>query len=66
MADRFWSISAGQAKQDVAETGVTTAGAHVEVRVTYDNAALVGNKQLALKLLELIEARIVEDTWPPA
>ena len=66
MADRFWSISAGQDKTLEAETGATTAGAHVEVRITYDNAALVGNKQLALRLLQLVEQRIVEETWPPA
>lgn len=66
MADRFWSISAGQDRTLVAETGATTAGAHVEVRITYDNAALVGNKQLALRLLQLVEQRIVEETWPPA
>lgn len=66
MADRFWSASAGQDKVAVAETGATTAAAHVEVRITYDNAALVGNKQLALRVLEVIRQRIIEDAWPPA
>ena len=66
MADRFWSISAGQDKTQVAETGTSTAGAHVEVRVTYDNAALVGNKQAVIRLLEHLENKIIEDTWPPA
>lgn len=65
MADRFWSISIGQEKTAVAETGSTTAGAHVEVRITYDNAALVNNKLAALKALEYIKQRIVQDTWPP-
>lgn len=66
MADRFWSISVGQDKTQVAETGTTTAGAHVEVRITYDNANLVGNKQAAIRLLEHLENRIIEDSWPPA
>jgi hypothetical protein len=66
MADRFWSISAGQDKVAVAETGVTTGAAHVEVRITYDNAALVGNKALALTMLRHLISRITEDSWPPA
>lgn len=66
MADRFWSVNAGQDKVAVAETGSTTAAAHVEVRITYDNAALVGNKVEALRALDVLRQRIVEDTWPPA
>lgn len=63
MADRFWSLSLGQKKQDIAETGTTTAGAHVEVRITYTATGL--SKQEALKALELLEYKITEDTWPP-
>lgn len=66
MADRYYSVSAGQDKVAVAETGTSTAGAHVEVRITYDNAALVGNKLEALQLLEVVKQRITEDNWPPA
>lgn len=66
MADRFWSISAGQEKTQVAETGSTTAGADVEIRVTYTSTPLLSNKQLVMRLIELLEARIIEDTWPPA
>lgn len=66
MADRFWSVSAGQSKHDVAETGTTTAGAHVEVRITYDNTVLAKNKLEALTLLDLLKAKITEDSWPPA
>jgi hypothetical protein len=68
MADRFWSISAGQEKVAVAETASTTAGAHVEVRITYDNAAFgaqAGGKQAALRALQYVTQRIIEDTWPP-
>lgn len=63
MADRFWSLSLGQKKQDIAETGSTTAAAHFEVRVTYDATGVT--KQEALKALELLEYRITQDTWPP-
>lgn len=66
MADRYWSISAGGDKVSVAETGSSTSGAHVEVRITYDNTALAKNKALALALLEHVSNRISEDTWPPA
>jgi hypothetical protein len=68
MTDRFYSVNIGQDKTQVAETASTTAAAHVEVRITYDNAALAvnaGGKQAALRAIELIEARITEDTWPP-
>lgn len=65
MADRFWSVSAGGDKVSVAETGTSTAGAHVEVRITYDNTVLARNKVEALTLLDLLKARIVEDNWPP-
>ena len=64
MADRFYSASLGQDKVAVAETASTTAGAHVEVRITYDASGLT--KQDALKLLEHLEQRITQDTWPPA
>lgn len=66
MADRFWSVNAGGGKVAVAETGSSTAAAQVEVRITYDAAPLVGNKQAALAALEYIKQRIVQDSWPPA
>jgi hypothetical protein len=65
MADRFWSANIGQDKTQVAETGSTTAAAHVEIRITYDNAALLSNKQAALTALDLVMQRIIEETWPP-
>lgn len=64
MADRYYSGSLGGDKVSIAETGTTTSGAHVEVRITYDATGL--SKGEALKLLELIQYRIAEDTWPPA
>lgn len=64
MTDRFYSASLGQDKTAVVETATTTAGASVEVRITYDATGLT--KGEALKLLEQIEYRITEDTWPPA
>lgn len=64
MADRFYSLNFGQDKVAVAETGASTAAAHVEVRVTYD---ATNNGKLALiNALEQIRSRIVEDNWPPA
>jgi prephenate dehydratase len=65
MADRYWSASTGQDKVNVAETAGSTAGAHVEVRITYDTAALANNKAGALAALQMIAQRIAEDTWPP-
>lgn len=64
MADRFYSASLGKDKTAVAETGVSTGAASVEVRITYDATGMT--KGEALKLLEQIENRITEDTWPPA
>ena len=63
MADRFYSVNFGQDKTQVAETGSSTAAAHVEVRVTYD--ATNNGKQAALIALKQLMARIGEDTWPP-
>lgn len=63
MADRFYSVNFGQDKVQVAETGTSTAAAHVEIRVTYDAAN--NSKQALLKAIDLLESRIVEDTWPP-
>lgn len=64
MADRFYSCNFGQTKVDVAETATTTAGADVEVRVTY--TATNNGKQALLVALSVIAQRITEDTWPPA
>lgn len=65
MADRYYSLNFGQsAPGDVAETGSTTAAAHVEVRVTYD--ATGNSKQALLNALEAIEGAVTQDTWPPA
>ena len=64
MAAHFWSASLGGDKVSVAKTTTTTAGANVEFRVTDSVTGL--SKEEVLKLLELIEYRITEDTWPPA
>lgn len=63
MADRYWSASLGDDKVGVAEAATSTAGDHVEVRITYDTAGM--NKSAALRCLEFIRQRIIEDTWPP-
>ena len=64
MADRFWYGEFGADKVAITEAGTDSAGADVSVRITYD--ATNNSKQAALKVLEVIAARIVEDTWPPA
>lgn len=64
MAARYYSVNFGQDKVAVAETGSTTAGADVEVRVTY--TATNNSKQAMMVALELLAQRIQEDTWPPA
>lgn len=64
MADRYWSVEFGGDKVSVAETGSSTAAADVEIRITYD--ATNNSKQAAIKAIELLEARIIEDKWPPA
>jgi len=64
MAERYYSVNFGQDKVAVAETGSTTAGADVEVRVTY--TATNNSKQAMMVALELLAQRIQEDAWPPA
>ena len=64
MANRFYSCNFGQDKVAVAETATTTAGADVEIRVTY--TATNNSKGALLAALEMLEQRIIEDTWPPA
>lgn len=64
MADRFWYGEFGANKQGITEAGSDSAAADVSVRITYD--ATNNSKQAALKVLEQIIAKIVEDTWPPA
>lgn len=64
MANRFYSLNFGQKKTDVAETGSTTAGAAVELRITYDAAN--NNKVAVIAALEYIKQRLVEESWPPA
>lgn len=64
MADRFYYCEFGANRQGVTEAGTDSAGADVSVRITYD--ATNNSKQAALRALEQIAAKIVEDTWPPA
>ncbi len=64
MADRFYYGEFGADKVAITEAGSDSAGADVSVRITYD--ATNNSKQAALKTLEQIKARIIQDTWPPA
>lgn len=64
MANRFYSGNFGSTmKTEITETSVTTAGASVELRVTYD--ATNANKQSLLMAIRAIEQKIIEDTFPP-
>lgn len=63
MADRFWGVEFGGDKVSVVEGGSSTAALDVEVRITYD--ATANSKEAAIRALEVIRSRLVEDTWPP-
>ncbi len=64
MADRYFYCEFGADKIGVTEAGSDSAGADVSVRITYD--ATNNSKQAALKALEAITHRIIQDNWPPA
>ena len=64
MADRFFGVELPGQKHDVVEGGTSTASLDVEVRITYDAAGMT--KAAVFEALKSIQARIVEDTWPPA
>lgn len=65
MADRYFSTSLGDnTPSAVTEAGSSTAADPVEVRVTYDATGV--DKRTVLVALDLIKARILQDTWPPA
>lgn len=64
MADRYYGMEFGGDKVSVLEGGSSTAAKDVEIRITYDATA---NSQMeALKCIQILAARIKEDTWPPA
>lgn len=64
MAERFYGLDRGeQGIGEVTEGSATTATTDVEVRI--DLAASM-EKQEVLNALDVIKARIFEDTWPPA
>ncbi len=64
MADRFYYGEFGAHKQDITEAATDDATKDVSVRITYD--ATANGKLEALKVLDAIRARMIEDTWPPA
>lgn len=64
MADRFYYGEFGADKVAITEDSSDSAGADVSVRITYD--ATNNSKTAALRTLEMIRQRIIEDTWPPA
>lgn len=64
MADRYYAVSlGGDIAQNVTESGSATPAAFVDVRVTYD---ATGNSKLeAVKSIEAVVMKILEDSWPP-
>ncbi len=64
MADKFYGVEFGGDKVAVVKGNTSTATLDVEVRITYD--ATNNSKMAVLKAIEALEARITEDTWPPA
>jgi len=64
MADRYYGMEFGGDKVSVLEGAGSTAAKDVEIRITYD--ATANSKMEALKCIEILAARITEDTWPPA
>jgi hypothetical protein len=63
MADRYYYGEFGTTKTGITEAGASSAGADVELRITYD--ATNNGKMAALMTLEAIKQRLIEDTWPP-
>ena len=64
MTDRYYNGEFGATKVDIVEDSSSTAGADVELRITYD--ATGNSKNAALLVLEAIKQRLIEDSWPPA
>jgi hypothetical protein len=73
MALRQYDIAVGQDKVGVTETGTVTAisggagslGGTTGIRLIVDDAVTV-TKQEALRMVEILEIRLTEDTWPPS
>lgn len=65
MADRYYYCEFGATmKTEVTEAGSGSAGADVELRVTYD--ATNNSKLATIMALDAIRQKLVEDTWAPA
>lgn len=65
MADFFIGVEFGADANAVPTEGTSsTAARDVELRITYD--ATANSKQKALDAIDIIRARVVRQTWPPA
>lgn len=64
MADRYYAVElGGDIAQNVTEGAAATPAAFVDVRVTYD---ATGNSKLeAVKAIDAVRMKILEDSWPP-
>ena len=65
MATRRYGISVGESFSNVTEAaGAATAADHIEI--TIDNAITTVGKAEIVRLMRVLEAAIVMDTYPPA
>lgn len=71
---REWNINVGQDKVAVTKNtsgtavsgGATNLGGTIGMRLLIDDAVTGMSKQEALRQLEVLSQRVIEDTWPPA
>lgn len=70
---RQYDIAVGQDKIGVSETGTVTAisggastlGGTTGIRLIVDDAVVL-SKQEAMRMIEVLEIRLTEETWPPS
>jgi hypothetical protein len=64
MTDRFYSVALGDKTPSAVTEGAATSSEAIELRVEYDATGV--DKRSVLVGLDIIKARILQDTWPPA
>ena len=64
MAERYWSLSLGENIPSAVTEGAASDPAEaIELRVTYDASGV--DKRSVIVALDVLKARILQDTWPP-
>lgn len=64
MADHFYSVSLGAISVDDVAFNTSTQSTAVELRVTDATTGISGQKHMLLKLVKLIERKIMESDAP--